>query len=62
MKNFELMNVQELRTAELVSTEGGMNDRPFGTSYDGYPSGGGGGDDKATGQDFAEIWLWLLGN
>ena len=62
MKNFELMNVQELRTAELVSTEGGMNDRPFGTSYDGYPSGGGGGktlSEKAT--DFAEIWIWLLG-
>jgi len=62
MKNFELMNVQELSSVELATTEGGMNDRPMGTSYDGYPSGGGSSksnSEKAT--DFAEVMIWLLG-
>lgn len=32
--------MKDLNEKELMEIDGGMNDRPFGTSYDGYPSGG----------------------
>lgn len=45
MRNLDLNNygLQEMNTKEMKNVDGGMNDRPFGTSYDGYPSGGSGG-------------------
>ncbi|WP_321279502.1 hypothetical protein [Marinifilum fragile] len=34
--------MKDLNEKELMKIDGGMNDRPFGTSYDGYPTSGGG--------------------
>jgi hypothetical protein len=54
--NLQELGVQEIAVQEMKKIDGGMNDRPFGTSYDGYPSGGGSGSEE----DKVPGWLWAL--
>jgi hypothetical protein len=55
--NLQDLGVQEIAVQELKKIDGGMNDRPFGTSYDGYPSKPAKDDSSTT--DF--LIEWLLG-
>ncbi|MDM8160955.1 bacteriocin [Labilibaculum sp. K2S] len=52
--------MKNLNEKELKEIEGGMNDRPFGTSYDGYSSGGDGGRGSLSWYQMIRWDLWEL--